>query len=107
MTALSVQQIGAAGLAPSFTAAAAGQTIKPDDHTSLRVNNASGGSINVTLTATGPCSQGFLHDRVVAVAAGAIKDIAVGPAKQFADATGQAAITYSSTTTVTVAAVRS
>lgn len=70
----------------------------------LRVRNGSGSSINVTLTAATACNQGTLHDVVVAVAAGAEKAILI-PARCVAT-NGTCAVTYSSATTVTVAATR-
>lgn len=107
MALIATQQVTSAGLAPTFAAAASGDTVIPDDRTVLRVNNGSGSPITVTLTAVTACSQGSLHNRAVTVAAGAIEDIPTGPAAQFADqTTGVAAITYSATATVTRAAVR-
>lgn len=107
MALVPTQQVTSPGLAASLTAAAAGDTLIPDDRTCLRVNNGSGAPITVTLTAAVSCSQGSLHNRVATVAAGALEDIPTGPAGQFADPTlGTCAATYSSVTSVTRAVVR-
>ena len=70
--------------------------------TELLVRNASGGSINVTLTGVNPCSQGSLHNVVVACAVG---DTAIFIPANCINASGQCAVSYSSATSVTVAAV--
>jgi hypothetical protein len=58
------------GLTPSFTAAdAAGSTFEPKIGRFLRVKNASGSPINVTLTTPGSVDGLAIPDRVVAVPA--------------------------------------
>ena len=76
----------------------------------LLVENGSGGSINVTIVNPQTYNELDVADRVVAVAAGAIKAIPV-PAffKQDSDAVegpGQALINYSAVASVTRAVVR-
>ena len=66
------------------------------------VRNASGGSINVTFAGSVPCSQGSTHNVVVACAVGDTKILV--PPQSVAVDTGLAAVTYSSATSITVAA---
>jgi hypothetical protein len=63
-----------------------------------------GSSITLTMTAAQTCSQGFLHNVVTTCAAGDT-EILIPPA--CISATGTCAVTYSSVTSVTVAAVTS
>lgn len=58
----------------------------------VRVRNASVASIDVTVASPGKCSQGGTHPLVVAVPAGATKDIGPLPSKRFGTAVG---LTYS------------
>lgn len=108
MAALVTQTPAITGVAITYAAAGAGgDTISPSDgKTLLHVKNASGGSITVTVAAVGTCSQGFLHDAVVAVPASG--DRAIGPfdSQRFTNGSGQIAVTYSATASVTVAAIR-
>jgi hypothetical protein len=114
MAALSVQQVGVAGLTPAYTAAGAGGDTIPqssDGRRFLHVKNGGGGSINVTITkqvasvrVPGVASALAISDMVVAVGAGAEKMI--GPfSDAYRDGNGNVAITYSGVTTVTVAAI--
>lgn len=107
MAALATQQVTQAGTAVTMAAATSGgDTLTPSDHTHLRVKNGGGSPINVTVAGQGVCNQGFTHDLVVAVAAGAEEDIGpIGPARFARSSDGQAAVTYSGVTSVTVAAV--
>lgn len=89
-------------------AAANGDTLVPGDAVDLVVNNASGGSVNVTITGKTPCNRGVVHDLVVAVAAGTTKVIGPLPANWFADpVSGLATVNYSATASVTVYTIRS
>jgi hypothetical protein len=67
----------------------------------LNVRNG-GSSITVTLAGAVPCSQGSLHNKVFTVAAG--DEEIVIPAQCINPTNGNVAITYSSVTSVTVAA---
>lgn len=97
-----------AGAAPPTRAAAAADTIVPDQNIDLYVNNASAGAVNVTIVSKVVCSQGVLHDLVVSVPAGAIRLIGPIPAQRFADpVTGLASVNYSATASVSVASIRS
>jgi hypothetical protein len=109
MADITVQDASFAGVALSFGAAAEGDTIPmtASDRICLIVNNGSGDSINVTLTAetTSATVSGYgsvtLADAVVAVAAGAEKVIGPIPAAYINTATGKVAVAYSATTDVT------
>lgn len=114
MAALSVQTIVEAGLAhTTASAGGSGDTFaNPEDQTTfLLVTNGSGGSINVTFTtqqatASVPGAGNVtLSDRVVAVANGATKLIGPFPPR-FNNSSGAVAVSYSGTSSVTVAALR-
>lgn len=105
MAALAPQKSSASGLVVTYAAAGgSGDTFPYSKRRALRVKNASGGSINVTIVAQRACEQGVLHDKVVAVGAGVEKNI--GPiTDHFKDDGGVVHVTYSAVTTVTVAVV--
>lgn len=114
MATLSVQTLAVTGLAASLASAAAGGdkfTNPSDERTFLRVANGGGSSINVTISkqnsavAVPGYGQVSLSDEVVAVAAGATKDIGPFPAAKFNDANGQVNVAYSAVTSVTVGAI--
>lgn len=106
MAALPLQAITRAGLNATLQAAdAAGDTLIPSERTFLRVNNGSAAAITVTINSVRPCDQGFDHDAVVSVAAGARPDIGPLPPERFAGAGGVVSVTYSAVASVTVAAV--
>lgn len=114
MAALTVQDVVLTGVAESLASAGgSGDTIADDgkQRTFLEVVNASGGSINVTITAqnTTPVVPGIgpivVADKVIAVANSARKMI--GPfTDAYRSALGLIAVSYSAVTTVTVRAVR-
>lgn len=114
MAALTVQPVAFGGLAESFASAGvSGDTIADDgkQRTFLEVNNGSGGSINVTITAvdTSKVVDGIgtvtVADKVVAVGASARK--LIGPfTKAYRDGTGIVSVGYSAVSSVTVRAVR-
>jgi len=79
------------------TPAGGGDSFAVDDDTVLHVRNASGGSINVTIAPA---------NKVVAVGAGANRDIRIKPSTRFKDANGRATATCSATASVTVAVTR-
>lgn len=114
MAAITIQNIVAAGVAPSFVAAAAADTVAVvgDERILVHVANGSGDSINVTIPAedTPQTIAGFgsvaMSDLVVAVAAGAEKIIGPIPRGYVDAATGTAAVNYSATTDVTRTAYR-
>lgn len=105
MSALATQQIPVTGLAPAYTAAgASGDTVAPGERTVLHVKNGSGSSINVTVAVPGTEYGQARPDPVVAVGAGADKFIYLPD--EIADPTDHRVhVTYSATTSVTVAAL--
>lgn len=115
MALLTVQSAALSGLAESFTAATAttGDTFPEDgkQETFLEVNNGSGASIDVTITAietsvvvskVGPVT---VTDKTIAVGAGARKIIGPFP-KAYVNSAGLVKATCSAVTSVTVRAVR-
>jgi len=99
---------GLDGATVTFAAATVttGDTLVGGQCVHLLVNNASGGSINVTLT-TPETVEGTLAvaDRTVAVAAGTIREIPV-PSRYNDATTGLTTVVCSSVTSVTIAAVQ-
>lgn len=83
-----------------------GDSFYNDGMTVLRVKNTSGGDVTVTVKGVNRCSQNFLHDNVVVVHTGTEETIGPFDPGRFSDGLGMCEVTYSSTTSVTVAAVR-
>jgi len=110
MALRAVNTVTAAGVATNFTAVAASDTIASSDIGSrgviYEVNNASGGSINVTVVDPGFSPAGNAGTSVVnAVANGTRERMFIGP--QHVDpATGVATINHSGTSSVTAEAYR-
>lgn len=106
MALLNVQKASLTGLAPTFTAAAAGgDAFVNDGRTLLYVKNGGASEITVTVNSQQPCNYGFDHDLQVAIPASGERII--GPFRQdrFNDANGQVVVTYTAVTSVTVAAI--
>lgn len=113
MATLTRQKVVIGGL--GYTTASAGGSgdvvDNSDGKTFLLVANGSGGSINVTVTAQVSSLNTATHgtltvsSNVVAVAAGASKLIGPFPKQAFNNSSKQIAISYSSATSVTVAAL--
>lgn len=103
MAQITPQRINQSGAAPVFAAASAGGDTLVNDGTSiLHIKNTSGSPVTVTVVASGRCDEGFLHDIQVVVPATTGERL-LGPfdTKRFG---ALAAIQYSATTGVTVAA---
>lgn len=106
MSVLSVQDVTNAGLQPSYVAAAAGGDSFPNNgRTVVHVKNGSASAITVTIASPQQCSHGFTHALAITVNAGADKLIGPLDPFRFNDNSGNVGITYSSATTVTVAAL--
>lgn len=109
MATLAVQTIIPAGVAPAFAAASAGgDKVAPGADVFLEVKNAGGAAVTVTVTDIEKCSRGSTHDLVVSVPA-TTGDRMIGPitSRYGNSADGNlAAITYTATASVTVAALR-
>jgi hypothetical protein len=113
MADITVQNAAMAGVALSMGAAAANDTVpvQSGERVCLVVANASGGSINVTVTAqtTSATVPGYgsvtLANEVVAVADGATE--VIGPfTDAFINSSRQAEIAYSDTTSITRTALK-
>ncbi|MFE9949289.1 hypothetical protein ACFYRJ_17360 [Streptomyces sp. NPDC005531] len=106
MALLAQQVIARSGLTPTYSAAAASTTVTCGDRSFLHVKNANGSSMTVTLTATAQVDGQAVADLVVTVPA-TTGDKMIGPIsnKLFASLVDgvSASITYSATTSVTVA----
>lgn len=109
MATLTVQEAGFVGLDNIvFDAAdAAGDDFVNDGRTILIVKNTDAAPKTVTVNSQALCSQGFDHDIAVIVPDTTGESI-IGtfPKGRFNDATGKVAVSYSSVTGVSVAAVR-
>jgi hypothetical protein len=108
MATLTTQVVSLAGLAPTYGAAAASTKMVCGERTFLHVKNTAGSSMTVTLSSTAKVRGQAAADVVVTVPA-TTGDVMIGPITSdlFAGASdGLASVGYSSTTSVTVAAVR-
>lgn len=108
MATLTTQVINLAGLGVTYGTAAASTKIVCGERTFLHVKNAAGSSMTVTLTSTAKVRGQAAADVVITVPA-TTGDMMIGPITPdlFAGPTdGLAAVVYSSTTSVTVAALR-
>lgn len=107
MALLAIQQIGITGTNPTYSAASGGgDTVKPDDRAVLHVKNGDASSHTVTIAVPGSEYGQSRPDVAVAVPAGESRFI--GPlVHDLADSTdGAVHITWSATTSMTVAAIR-
>ena len=105
MPLLAQQAVALSGLTPSYSAAAASTTVTCGERSFLHVKNTAGSSMTVTLTTTARVRGQLAADVVVTVPA-TTGDKLIGPitSELFAGASdGTCAVTYSSTTNVTVA----
>jgi len=108
MALLAQQVIARAGTTPTYSAAAASTTVTCGDRSFLHVKNTNGSSMTVTVTATAVVDGQAVADLVVTVPA-TTGDKMIGPitSKLFASVADgvSASVTYSSTTSVTVASL--
>lgn len=100
-------QSAAANAAVTYAAATTGGgdsiAMGTNTRVAFLVRNASGSSITVTFTGAVTCSQGSTHNVPVTCAVG---DTAIlVPAQAISPTTGNATVTYSAVTSITVAAV--
>jgi hypothetical protein len=105
MATLTVQAITLAGTTPSYTGAGTSgdEFTNPDGKAFLHVKNGGGSQITVTINSQVPCNYGHDHDITVQVSAGGEKLIGPFGPGRFNDTSGKVQVTYSSTTSVTVA----
>lgn len=107
MATITPVAVNAAGASLTLAAASGGgDTIATGGLTRVVfvVRNASGSSINATFAGVVPCSAGSLHNVVVPCPAGQDTDITV-PSQCISPTTGNAGVTYSAVTSVTVGAI--
>lgn len=106
MAQLTIQRPSLTGLDPTYAAAdVAGDKFANDGSLRLVVKNASGGSVDVTVASPANCNQGVNHPVTVAVPAA--EERIIGPFRRdrFNDGDGNAAVTYTAVTSVTVAVI--
>lgn len=106
VTAITSQTIVLAGLKPTYAAAnASGSTIVNTGRTFLACVNAGSAATTVTVDSLVVCNQGTDHDAVVSVTGATTRMIGPFPIGRFNDASGNAAVSFSSVTDLTVAAL--
>lgn len=109
MALLAVQQANLSGTPVTYSAAGgSGDTFPvPHDAVALRVKNGGGSAITATLAFPGNTSYGVANPakQSSSIAAGAEVVIGPIPATAVDPSTGVASVTYSGTTSVTVAVV--
>jgi len=107
MAVLTVQDVIAAGITPSYAAAsAAGDSFPNDGRTVIHVKNGDTVAHTVTIISATTCNQGFQHNIQVTVNAGTDKIIGPFAPKRFNNDQGQVSVTYDAVTAVTVAALQ-
>ncbi|MBT9174215.1 MAG: hypothetical protein DDT21_02626 [Syntrophomonadaceae bacterium] len=105
---LAVQEIAGAGAVPTFVAAAAaGNHFANDGRVTLEFVNGHTAPITVTIDSFTRCDQGFDHDLIFTVAAGARHRTPALDPGRFRRSDGNTYITYSLVTALTVGAFRS
>jgi len=109
MSTLVVQRAAPAGTELTLTAAANGDKFLNNGHVMLLVVNAAVTPSTLTFDSPTTCDFGLAanaaHDKAVVCAASKSRLIGPFPKSQFNDADGYCTITYSSTTTLTVAVI--
>lgn len=107
-TALTVQDLAASGITPSYTAAIAdGHSVHGDGKTFLHVKNSGGSACTVTIQTPATVSGLAVAEQTVSVpATTGDKMIGPFPPNTYNQVDGDVYIDYSVTTGVTVAAIR-
>lgn len=106
MALIATQSTSVAGTAPTFAAAAAGDTCTVGAHKTLIVKNTSGAPITVTLTPPGTLPTGAAYPAKVYTVPATTGEQWIPLLDLFADpTTGQATVVYSATASVTRAVV--
>ena len=106
MALLTTQNIVTAGIAVTYSAVAASDTVVPGVTDFIHVKNGGGSPTTVTITTPGTVDGLAIADRAVVVTNATEKMIKI-PAEFYRDpATGLATVTCSPTTSVTIAALR-
>lgn len=108
MALIPTQTLSVAGTAPTFAAAASGDTCRVGAHLTLIVKNTAGSSMTVTITPPVTLPTGAAWPAKVYTVGATTGEQWIPLLDVFADpTTQQASITYSSTTNVTRAVVAS
>lgn len=104
MAALTTQNIARTGITPSYAAVAASDTFAPGSQVFIHVKNAGGSPDTCVVQVLAGDPPGLtVADNSVSVTNGQERMIGPFPAQFFADpTTGQATVTHSFTTSVTV-----
>lgn len=106
--AITPQEVVGAGVVPVFVAAAlAGNNFINDGRISLEFVNGHTAPITITVDSFTPCNQGFDHDLVFTVAAGARHRTPTLDPGRYSRPDGRVYITYSLTTALVIGAFRS
>lgn len=103
MALLGKQQPTNSGVAPTYNAVSASDTVANSGKTLLHVKNGSGASINVTLVGRAQLDGVTFPDKVIAVPAGQERMIGPVPSALYNDANGLVTVNFSATATVTMA----
>ena len=102
MATYSAQAITTDGLVATSRNAASGDKITPDRNVILRVTNASGGDVDLTISAYGTTGYGGDNpDKVITVATATTKAIPLDHPEYVNPADGLIALAWESTTSVT------
>jgi hypothetical protein len=108
MALINTHVVSLAGTAPTFATAVAGDTARVGTGLTLIVKNASGSPITVTMVTPGNLDTGDAKPDKVYTVAATNGEQWIPLLESYADpVTGNAAITYSATTSVTRAVVKS
>jgi hypothetical protein len=109
MALLAVQQASLSGTPVTYTAAGAGGDIfaLPSDAVSLRIKNGGGSAMTATIAFPGTTSYGVANPSKTTSSIAAGAEVVIGPIPLTAvdPNTGLVTVTYSGTTSVTVAVV--
>lgn len=111
MAVLTLQEIGASGLTPTYSpAGTTGDEMPLDEHAVLHVKNGGASPVTVTLTTVKPSNYGETTNATFTVPASSdlmIRPGAIpGGVDRFRNANDRVAVSYSATTSVTVAAIK-
>lgn len=106
MAILTVQDVTAAGITPSYTAADVdGDLFANNGRVMLHIKNGGTASITVTIVSAKTCNFGFQHDVPVTIDDGSEKMIGPFTPERFNDGGGMVQVNYSAVASVTVAAL--
>lgn len=106
MAVITVQDVTAAGITPSYVAASAGgDSFTNNGRTMLHIKNGGTSSITVTIVSARTCNFGFQHDLTVTINASSEKMIGPFAPERFNNDSAMMQVNYSAVTSVTVAAL--